>query len=407
MAAGPTVLAEVLRKAIADGKDELAAVAATALGQVTDRARLAATGHPQPAGRGTLGSGPACPVRRRQGPGRAGSDRGHFPAPAGWFPPWPGSRQPEAAPGRGHRRQLEPGQPACRRLKTLGYEPVLETSAIRAFAPRPKSADVELVAVSHAPGAWRWSLIDILTNLRSDARTANLPVYIVRSAQPRARSVHSCWRAFQKPGSWSSPPAPPSSRASSVVGPRTHRGRTYRAMPAKRRRCWPGSPGSPGVPYVADLAASEPALTIALNQPETSLAAATALGEAPNADAQQSLADVVLDPSRPAELRRTATELAHSIHRFGPLVSADQEAQLAAESRTNPILSSIRPLGTVVSALRAKSPTPADPAMDSPRGPPVPPYSQPRRHRQTPNLEHHQDASHPTSCFRQPSNESP
>src|SRR5271157_5663786 len=48
VAAGPAVLAEVLRKAIADGKDGLAAVAATALGQVTDRALLSRTGHPHP-----------------------------------------------------------------------------------------------------------------------------------------------------------------------------------------------------------------------------------------------------------------------------------------------------------------------------------------------------------------------
>ena len=38
----------MLKTAIADGKTDLAAAAATALGQVTDRAALTATGRPHP-----------------------------------------------------------------------------------------------------------------------------------------------------------------------------------------------------------------------------------------------------------------------------------------------------------------------------------------------------------------------
>ena len=110
----------------------------------------------------------------------------------------------------------------------------------------------------------------------------------------------------------------------------------------------------PKGPFTADLAAAEPALAAALSQPGTSLAASTALGDVPNPDAQRSLADVVLDPSRSVELRRTsAARLAHSIQRFGPLVSADQETQLAAGSgaEADPQLRSA--LEAVVTALRA------------------------------------------------------
>src|SRR5208282_5565825 len=118
--------------------------------------------------------------------------------------------------------------------------------------------------------------------------------------------------------------------------------------------------GRPAKLSAADLSASEPELTIALNQPETSLAASSALGEVPNSDAQQSLADVVLDPSRSVEHRRTsASQLARSIQRFGPLVSADQEAQLAAEFRAEAAPQFRTALGTVIGALRAQSPTPA------------------------------------------------
>ena len=79
----------------------------------------------------------------------------------------------------------------------------------------------------------------------------------------------------------------------------------------------------------------------------------------PEPSAQRSLADVVLDPSRPVELRRTAAaRLARSIQRFGPLVSADQETRLAAEVRpgeeADPQLRAS--LATVVGNLRAVAP---------------------------------------------------
>ena len=48
IAAGPAVLGDVLRRAIADGKTDLAAVAATALGKVTDASALAADGPVHP-----------------------------------------------------------------------------------------------------------------------------------------------------------------------------------------------------------------------------------------------------------------------------------------------------------------------------------------------------------------------
>ena len=47
-ASGPLILSEILKTAVADGKTELAAVAATALGQVIDQTALTATGRPHP-----------------------------------------------------------------------------------------------------------------------------------------------------------------------------------------------------------------------------------------------------------------------------------------------------------------------------------------------------------------------
>ena len=94
----------------------------------------------------------------------------------------------------------------------------------------------------------------------------------------------------------------------------------------------------------------------ALSQPATSLAASTVLGDIPDAKAQNTLADVVLDPSRPVELRyNSASQLTRSIKRFGPLVSADQEVKLASNAKpeTDPQLRSL--LASAVSALRSWS----------------------------------------------------
>ena len=81
-------------------------------------------------------------------------------------------------------------------------------------------------------------------------------------------------------------------------------------------------------PLTPDLTAIEPALALALNEAQTAPAAVIALGEVPDPDAQRSLADVVLDPSQPPAIRKqSASELVHSIQRFGRLITANQEAQ--------------------------------------------------------------------------------
>ena len=98
---GPAVLVQVLHKAIADGKDELAAVAAMALARVTDPGTLAVTGHPHPLAEALSAPGRefSSPPPRPWWNWRRGS---HSLAPAESFPRLPTSRQPEVAPGRGY-----------------------------------------------------------------------------------------------------------------------------------------------------------------------------------------------------------------------------------------------------------------------------------------------------------------
>ena len=116
-------------------------------------------------------------------------------------------------------------------------------------------------------------------------------------------------------------------------------GRAASATPARRPRCWPGSPPTASSPLRPTWRSVEPALAVALNSPETARSAAAALGELPDPDAQRSLVDLVLDPSRPAgPAERGRRPARPSIRRFGPLLTADQEARLAAslDEETDP-----------------------------------------------------------------------
>ena len=60
----------------------------------------------------------------------------------------------------------------------------------------------------------------------------------------------------------------------------------------------------PNGPFVSDLARVEPALALALSEAQTAPAIATALREIPDPDAQRSLADIALDPSRAPLIRK-------------------------------------------------------------------------------------------------------
>jgi hypothetical protein len=122
-------------------------------------------------------------------------------------------------------------------------------------------------------------------------------------------------------------------------------------------------------PLMADLAAVEPVVALALHQAQTAPAAAVALGDVPNPDAQRTLADVALDPSQaPAIRKQSATELVRSIRRYGRLITADQEAKLAAILREETDPEARSNLLTIFHALIPASPT----QLPKPFIPPVP-----------------------------------
>lgn len=354
-AAGPEVLGMVVRDAIAHGKYDLAAAAATALGQVTDANALPTDRRPNP-----LVQALSAPSRRVQ-----------FAAARALVllnprKPFAGSSRVVPVLARFATNQSVPravvidgnltrGGQLKGYLKELGYDPILAATGDEGFRAAAETADVELVLIDNhlVQGAWR--LVDTLSNLRADARTAGIPLYIYG---PLNLEYKLGYLSETFPG------------VKLVVQPTSAEilerqlGGRPAQLPDAERAGYARSASNllalvarqPGNPFEIDLTAAEPSLTIALNAPTTGTPASIALGDVPSPDAQRGLADVLLDPGKPAGLRLTAAnELARSIQRYGRLVAADQETKLLAalDQAGDPALRGA--LATVIGALRPKA----------------------------------------------------
>ncbi|MGP0067324.1 MAG: HEAT repeat domain-containing protein [Isosphaeraceae bacterium] len=329
-AAGPSLLGEVLETAIADGKSDLAAVAVLALAKVTDRASLAAGGRIHPL------------VRALSAPGR----RVQFAAARSLIElapdrPFPGSSLVAPALARFIMNQPQPravvidgnanrGGRIAGLLMNLGYHHVQERTGSEGFLAAAEAADVELVLVSYDLFYGAWTLVDTLANLQADARTAGIPVFVYGPYDMRIKRPN-LERDF--PGiRWIVPPPDAASLEKSLKGrpsvlteaDRLGYARDAAALLAKIA-------ADHKSPLGVDLGSVEPALSLALNSPEAARSAAAALSELPDPDAQRSLFDLVLDSSRPPDLRsEAAASLVRSIKRFKPLVTARQEGRIAA-----------------------------------------------------------------------------
>lgn len=356
VAAGPAVLGDVLRQALADGKSDLAAVAAAALGKVTDGSALAADGGVNPL------------VEALSAPGR----RARFAAARALVAldprrPFPGSSRvvpvlAQFVTTQGPPRALvidgntSRGGQLAGLLKALGYEPVLATTGREGFQIAADSADVELALVDIHMIEGDWRLHDTLANFKADARTAGIPVYLV-GPLTREADLLSIPRRFPGVKFLVTPTGPEILRRQlAIAGRPPAPTAAERAGYAREAAALLAQVAArPNSPFEPDLARVEPALTAALHAPGTE-AAAAALGDVPVPNAQRGLADVLTDPSRPADLRRAAAgQLARSVQRFGPLVAADQEARLVAalDRETDPALRTA--LSAVIGALRPKA----------------------------------------------------
>lgn len=360
LAAGPVVLGEVVRQAIADGRAIPAAAAATALGQVTDRNAL---------GDGTR---PGALIEALDAPDR----RVQFAAAralVGLDPrrPFPGSSRVVpvlarfVASGPVAKAVVIDGNPprgsqVVSFLKTLGYDAQLAPTGEAGFKMAAESADVELVAMDPDLVQGSWRLLDTVSNLRADSHTAGIPVFVYGSLaiidKATAKLVgYPDVKFFVLP-----------TKAGLFKG-EVDRGLARlkaRPLAAEERAEFAKQAAAllvrvatrPGSPFEGDLSLAVPALTGALNNPAIAVAAATAMGDVPRIEVQRSLADTVINPSLAPELRLAAAEsLARSLRRFGPLLAAEQETQLVSglDSESDPAVRGA--LAAVVGALKPRA----------------------------------------------------
>ncbi len=218
-------------------------------------------------------------------------------------------------------------------LMNLGYHHVQEQTGREGFLAAAEAADVELVLVSYDLFYGDWKLTDTLANLQADAPHRRDPGVRLWALDLRIKRPN-LERDF--PGiRWMVPPPDAATLEKQLKGRPSvlDRGRAHRLRPRGGRAAGEDCRGSQE-PLGTDLGSVEPALSLALNAPETARSAAAALSELPDPDAQRSLVDLVLDPSRPSDLRSEAAALlVRSIQRFKPLLTARQEGRLASRHR--------------------------------------------------------------------------
>jgi HEAT repeat protein len=395
LAAGPVALGEVLRTALANGQSELAAVAATALGRVIDRDALPPDRRSAP-----LIEALSAPNRRVQ-----------FAAAEALVrldarKPFPGSSRVVPVLTRFALNQTTPkavvidsntsrGSQAVAFLRGLGYDPEMASSGDQGFRLASSSADVELILIEPSLFRGAWRLVDTLSNLRADAKTAGIPIFLVLPL-----NLHEQFRnytlAFPRVELIVTPTSPQVLKEEldqrlAQMGARPLTPDESERYARMATVLLAQVADRPGGPFESDLPQAEAALAAALNSPATGAAAAAALADVPGVEGQRGLADVVLDPSRPTPIRLSAAfQLSRSIQRFGPLVAADQERRLAeaAAEATDPglrnalsgVVGSLQPKADVVGRRLQSlnlsppdSPPPAPEAVPAPTPEPPPP----------------------------------
>ena len=360
LGAGPAVLGQILRTAIADGRPDLAANAATLLGRIVDRDDLATGGRPDP-----LIEALSAPSRRvqfaaaesliRLDPRRAFSGSSRVVPVLTRFLGTQGVPRALVVDGNPQR-----GGQTAGFLRTLGYDAQLAATGAEGFALAASSADVELILTEAYSVNDPWDLTDLLGNLKADGRTAGIPVVIV-GALASKRVIADSLESF--PGArFAVTPTETTlfggqlNRIIAELGVRPFTPRERGDYARQAATLLATIARRPGSPFEADLTSATAALGTAINGGVVSVEAATVLGDIPGQTAQRILADAALDTSKAAPTRLASIDnLARNIRRFGRHVAPDQERRLVEElnGETDPIVRNS--LAAVIGALR---PTP-------------------------------------------------
>ena len=361
LVAGPDVLGSTLKSAIADGHGPLAEVLIGALGKVTNPVALAVPGQPDP-----IIDALSAPDRRVQfaaaetlinlnpPSGFAGSSR-VVPVLARFLGARAAAPRAVVIDGSSAR-----GSATAATLRDLGYDAQVASDGQQGFRDAVSAAETELVLIdpTSMPGHWNW--LDTITNLRADARTAGIPIFLTgpRQIDDMLRPSFDRFPRTEFLYTPSDPrkvkPMLDKALAGMGVNPLT---------PAERERYAQGAAAllakvaaQPGSPYAHDLAAIEPDLSLALRNPGNQVSSSNALADVGTVEAQRSLVEALLDPAQPLDFRRNAGQkLLHSIERFGPLLVNSQEQRLLERQAVEPDAAIQNEMTAVITALRPQS----------------------------------------------------
>lgn len=375
LASGPAVLGDVLRLALKEGLGDVGAAAAAILGRVTDRDTVLTA---QPAS--PLVMALSSPDRRtRFAAARALVDLEpvqNFPGASRVVPVlsrFVGSGgMPRAVVVDGGANR---GNAVSTVLRELGYDASTAVDGPGGFRLASESADVEAIFINATFLQGAWKVRDLAANLRADATTKGLPIFFYGPLELETRYKLSPELMKYPRTTFVVEPTsaalfkPVLERELSRLGARPLSDAERTAFANQSAGLLARIATRPGNPFGPDLPAVAPALARALHQPGTAASAAVALGDVPARNAQRDLASVLLDPGRPSDLRlRSAADLSRSLQRFGPLVTAEQEAKLleafdtagdpALRSALSEVIGALRPQpGVVGSRLRAFEPS--------------------------------------------------
>jgi hypothetical protein len=355
---GPDVLGKVVRRAIAEGRTDLAATATTLLGQITKREDLSATSMTPltdalfaPDRRVQFAAAEALvklePKTRFLGSSRVVPVLARFVAAQSY---------PRAIiiDGNAERASMVAGH-----IREAGYDAHVAATGAEGFAEAVLAADVELIAIDPNFINDRWKLADILGNLKADSRTAGIPIVLVGPLALEKR-ISGKLESFPRVRFIVTPSE---SELLKIQLDRVYKSLEVLPMTEPERADYARKAASllaevaqrPRSPFENDLLAAEPSLAIALNATIAPIEAATALGDIPGTDAQRSLADVALDPSKDEPFRMAvARELTRNIRRFGPKLDGSQERRLLEELAQEVDPNFRDALAAIVGALKAK-----------------------------------------------------
>lgn len=219
--------------------------------------------------------------------------------------------------------QLERGRRLAGLADQLGYATDVAVSGREAFRKAAASADFDLIMLDL--NILRWELAETLANLKSDSRTAAIPVYLVgplewSSVAQRYGTRYEQVSYLVRPVASHDLAVQLQDEASDLPPLSSQQRLAY----AQRAVQWLYAIAS-GQVQIGDARLAQDALQDALVQPELAADAVHVLALLSTPEAQRALADVTLDEQRPAEVRRSAAHgVCNAIRKFGVLLQPAQ-----------------------------------------------------------------------------------